>query len=111
MEKTSLTIFDTLCSFINNTLPAILLAMFGGVISVLNTKNKEFTWRWFLTGVLTAGFVGMIMDSFLCAYDISPHIRTAVISISGYSSNDLLQVLRDKLIERVKNYGDKPQGN
>lgn len=101
------TFFDTMCSFVNTSLPAILLAMFGGTVQILNNKRKEpFSWRWFLIGNLTAGFVGYIMLQISCELGISNGMTSVVVAISGYSANDILKALRDKLIKKVKTYGE-----
>jgi len=99
--REQLTILDTLCHFINDTFPAILLACFGGAVNMLNNKGSTFTWRWFFIGIFTAGFVGLVMDALLCGYGVSSHVRTAALAISGYSANDMLKVLREKLLKKV----------
>lgn len=102
------TFFDTMCSFVNTSLPAILLAMFGRTVQIFNNnKRKEpFSWRWFLIGNLTAGFVGYIMLQISCELGISNGMTSVVVAISGYSANDILKALRDKLIKKVKTYGE-----
>lgn len=101
------TFFDTMCSFVNTSLPAILLAMFGGTVKILNNKRKDpFSWRWFLIGNLTAGFVGYIMSQITCELSISSGMTNVVVAISGYSANDILKALRDKLVKKVETYGE-----
>lgn len=101
------TFFDTICYFVNTSLPAILLAMFGGTVQILNNKRKDsFSWRWFLIGNLTAGFVGYIMSQVTCELSISSGMTNVIVAISGYSANDILKALRNKLIKKVKTYGE-----
>lgn len=99
--------FDTMCAFVNTSLPAILLAMFGGTVQILNSKKKApFSWRWFLIGNLTAGFVGYIMLQISRELSISDGMTSVAVAISGYSANDILKALRDKLVKKVKTYGE-----
>ncbi len=105
--KEEITFFKTVCEFINESLPAILLAMFGGAVNMLNSKDKQFSWRWFFIGIITAGFVGYVMSTLMCGYGVNEHVSKVAIAISGYSANDILRVLKEKLIERITNHDKK----
>lgn len=105
--REDITLCETLTCFINQSLSAVILAMFGGMVHQLNYKNKEkFQWRWFFVGLLTAGFAGYIMSEVLRELNVSDGMRTVGIAISGYSANDVLKAFRDNLIGKVNKYGE-----
>lgn len=95
-----------LLRLLNEVSLAVLLAMFGGAVRVSEGLTEEgerkVTWRWIITGMITAGFVGLVMDRILASYPIPRNIQTAIVAVSGYSSNDVLAALRSRLIKKIE---------
>lgn len=99
------TFIDQLRDFLDDAMLPILIAAFGGFVGVLNKEtNKGMTGRWALTGLTTAGFVGLIVASFLAHTTLPQNVQTAIVAVAGYSSNDVLKVLRDRLLQAVADY-------
>jgi hypothetical protein len=105
MEE-DITFYETIRRFVNQALPEVILAMFGGAVHMLNCKERdEFTWGWFGIGILTAGFAGYIMSEVLSGLNVSDGMETVGIAMAGYSANDILKAFRDNLIGKVERYG------
>lgn len=41
---------------------AVLIAMFGGAVYAVNNKPERWCWRWFVVGIVTAAFAGIVMN-------------------------------------------------
>lgn len=95
-----------LLRLLNEVSLAVLLAMFGGAVRVseglTEDGERRVTWRWIITGMITAGFVGLVMDRILASYPIPRNIQTAIVAVSGYSSNDVLAALRSRLLKKIE---------
>lgn len=91
---------ETICI----SLPAVTVATLGGVVSYLSTRTKDnrFSWYWFVVGAFGAGFVGIITHCALEAYDINQGIKSAVIGISGYASNDVLLLVKKRFLDNLR---------
>jgi hypothetical protein len=104
--REDITLYETINRFVNQSLPAVILAMFGGAVQMLNCKERDkFSWRWFGIGILTAGFAGYIMSEVLSELNVSDGMRTVGIAMAGYSANDILKAFRNNLIGKVERYG------
>ncbi len=96
-----------LLDLLNEVSLAVLLAVFGGAVRVsegmVNREEgeKKITWGWIVAGIVTAGFVGLIMDRILASYPVPRNIHTAIVAVSGYSSNDVLAALRSRLLRKI----------
>jgi len=82
--------------------PVILLSVLGGVVSQLQRKKEEFSWWWLLVGIITAAFVGLIVHFLLQTTAFPDGLKSAVIAISGYASRDVLILLKEKFLNRLK---------
>ena len=78
-----------------------MVAVFGGIINSLNNKPDKWSWGWFLTGLLTAAFAGLIMDGILEYFNVTGKIYVAILSMAGFSSNDLLIAIRKRIIKEI----------
>lgn len=88
-------------------IPVILVSMFGGLINILNSKKAGFSFGLFFTGLLTAAFVGLIVDS-LCAHlGISGSGRFVATSLGGYCSRDLLTLMKSWFMDKAKKIADQ----
>ena len=83
------------------------LAAFGGMVGYLvdtvhGSKHKQFSWIGYGVFVLTAFFVGQILDSWLPS-DMPG--RGGVLMVAGTTAYPVLQVLRTRalaIVERAK---------
>ena len=91
---------ETICI----SLPAVTVAILGGALSYLSSRtgDRRFSWYWFIVGTAGAGFVGIIMHCALGAYDIRPGIKSAIIGISGYASNDVLLIVKKRFLDGLR---------
>lgn len=82
-------------------IPVLLVSMFGGLVNILNTKKSGFSVGLFFTGLITAGFVGLIIDSLCGNMGVSGSGRFIAISMGGYCSRDILALLKSWFLNRV----------
>lgn len=92
---------NTIIQYVSDSLLAVIVAVFGGVIHSLNNKPDKWSWGWFLTGLLTAAFAGLIMDGILEYFNVTGKIYIAILSMAGFSANDLLIAIRKRIIKEI----------
>lgn len=75
----------------------------GGAVAYLNETNKEnFSWRSLVLGMLTAGFVGWICAQVLQTTNLNPNLEVAIVSISGYSSRDAINLFKRRFLKAAE---------
>lgn len=92
---------NTIIQYVSDSLLAVIVAVFGGVIHSLNNKPDKWSWGWFLTGLLTAAFAGLIMDGILEYFHVTGKIYVAILSMAGFSANDILMAIRKRLVKEI----------
>ena len=88
---------DCVEQFLHLLMP-FLLALMGGVAHGLNRPKENFTWWGFLTGLIVAGFVGVVVYYLLQDLHVSENFKSATIAISGYSADKVLMMVKLKLV-------------
>ena len=83
----------------------ILIAMGGGAVRAINNKPACRGWRWFVAGIITAAFAGLVMNFILEGLGVSEKTRVAIVGMAGYAAHDLLEVLKQRLLTLVKGAG------
>lgn len=78
-----------------------LLSAFGGFIRILN-RQDPLTPFMFFAGITTAIFTGMLTHFILLEYGVSENLRAVAISLSGFTSRDLLQICASKFLEKAR---------
>lgn len=81
------------------------LAAFGGIVGYLvdvANKDKTFSWIAYLIFVLTAFFVGQVLDSWLPGELPG---RGGVLMVAGTTAYPVLQALRTQVIKIVEKFG------
>ena len=81
---------------------AVLIAISGGAVHAINNKPPRRRWRWFVVGIITAAFAGIIANLILEGIGASEKIRVALVGMAGYAAHDLLEVLKQRLLNLVK---------
>ncbi|MCP4021576.1 MAG: hypothetical protein GY729_07025 [Desulfobacteraceae bacterium] len=87
---------------VNNFWPILTvvgLPAIGGAVSYLNKSKKEFSLWSLCVGMLTAGFVGLVVHYLLQSMNMHMGVKSAIIGISGYASRDVLLLLKTRLIK------------
>lgn len=84
---------------------AILIAMCGGAVHAANDKPERWCWRRFVAGIITAAFAGIVMNFIVGGLGISEKTRVALVGMAGYAAHDLLEVLKQQLLNLAKGAG------
>ncbi len=78
----------------------ILFAALGGAVHYLYTI-KNFSFVRFVIGIVAASFTGFVVYLSLDHFGIADGLRAAIVGMSGYTSNDLLKLLENKLLNKI----------
>jgi len=85
--------------------PAVLLAMLGGVVRMIQNP-KSFSWCWLFGGLLMSAFVGILVFLLIAdAEAVSANCRAAICGVSGYSSAQILGLLEKRVLRAVAERG------
>ena len=90
---------NTISAFLSDSIVAIGIALFGGAVNAMNNKPAKWSWGWFVTGLFTAAFAGVIVSCALDSFDIAEKMKVAIVGMAGYAANDLLVALKKRLID------------
>lgn len=82
--------------------PPMLIASFGGFIAVLNSKTKNRSLPYFLSGISTSAFVGLVVHWIMRHLAVSQDLSSAIICISGFASSDVLDILKEKVLAKFR---------
>jgi len=92
---------STIIQLIIDSLPAAALSLFGGFVSLF-TGNNDFSWKYFIGGLLAAVFVGFLINILMLEWDINEQMRVVAVSIGGYCARDVLELISKKFISNMK---------
>ena len=81
------------------SLPAVILAILGGFVRIIQS-TEEFSIARLITGIISAGFVGILLYLFMYDLNLSPTFKAAIIGISGYAFGDILPLL-NKIVKQI----------
>lgn len=82
-------------------MPGIVLAMMGGLVRLLSSK-ENLSLVVLVTEFLMSAFSGIIVFLLIYDFNFSIYIKAALIGISGYCSRDILNLLRTKTLKNFK---------
>jgi len=91
----------TIWELLYQSVPAIVVALFGGIVSVINSKEK-ISVKYALGGVLTAVLVGLILDMSMIEFQVSEKVRVIVVALGGYCSRDAMVLLENVFLKNLK---------
>lgn len=83
--------------FLERVFPALLLALLGGIVRLLNRRSVT-TLRTVFGGLVTSVFVGMLSFHWLADSPLSESQRYVVTALASYGSRDVLQILEAYLL-------------
>ncbi|SMG29144.1 phage holin family protein [Dethiosulfovibrio salsuginis] len=92
--------FDSLHQYLAVLLPPTLMAMAGSLVRFIRLHRSEpFSWGEFLSGMIVAGFVGLVMACFCRGLRLSPWTSSAIIAMAGYSAGQILDYGQELLLK------------
>lgn len=111
LESASEKIFMEFFKALYGIFGLVLLALLGGVVSVLQQtvilKNREFTWPFALSEILISGFAGVIMF-FICeAAGVPQPAEAAAVGIAGNMGSKFVFATHRLLCDYLKCDNDK----
>ena len=71
----------------------ILAGLFGGIVRVISSKDKNKKFIHFFTGAVVGIFTGMIVFYLCKSYDINQDLTISLVALSGYIGAPLLDAL------------------
>jgi hypothetical protein len=85
----------------------VFLGIFGGFVRMLNDPDISF--RKFLAGVCTAGFVSVLVALGMADFDLPFSLKGFFIGISGYSGTAALDVLTKSFLKRLQKLAEEKE--
>lgn len=84
------------------TILALLAAVFGaGSLKYLRDEHKKLTFAAYATTIGTSLLVGTVTMLLLCHFEVSAYLQGALVIISAYSAEELLNVASPLLIRAI----------
>lgn len=80
----------------------VSFAILGGIVALINGDRRNFSPFYFVIGIVTSAFVGILAYSIVSEWDISNGYKAAAIGISGYCSHEVLKLGRTILFNYIK---------
>ncbi len=82
--------------------PAMAISLFGGLVAMFQKPHKKISVRFFVGGLLTAAFVGFLMDLIVRYFGGNDNIRVFSIAISGYCARGVLDRMEKRFLKVVE---------
>lgn len=92
---------EDLIGYLRDCLPAIIVSMFSGFVATI-TGDKKLTIRFFFGGLLASALVGFIVNAFLLKMGADQNVWAISLSISGYCSGAVLEIVKKRFLDKVK---------
>ncbi|MGE4520643.1 MAG: phage holin family protein [Desulfobacteraceae bacterium] len=92
--------FRSVLKIMLEMLPAILLALLGGIVRMVN-KKETITFCFVLGGLFSSAFVAIIVSLLLSGVEIPKCTQMAMVGMSGYSSSEILGILKSKILKKI----------
>lgn len=91
----------------DKNLAVVFLGVFGGFVRVLNDKDTSY--RKFIAGICTSGFVSILTAMALSDFDIPFSLKGFFIGIAGYSGTVTLDIFTKYFIKRLQKITDEKE--
>ena len=88
------------------SMPAMAISLFGGLVAMFQKPHKKLSVRFFIGGLLTAAFVGFLMDLIVRYFGGNDNIRVFSIAISGYCARGVLDRMEKRFLKVVEGEDD-----
>lgn len=96
---------EDLYEYLRSCFPAIIISVFSGFVATI-TGDKKLTIRFFFGGLLASALVGFITNAALLEMDVGQNVWVITLSISGYCSGAVLEIVKKRFLEKVKQEAD-----
>ena len=96
-----LKMLNSLLEKMANITPVVSLAMFGGLVKLLSTRDKAPSFFIFFVEIAIASFAGVVVHFILSDFEISDNLKSAMIAISGYTARDFLVLVSSFFLKKV----------
>lgn len=91
---------EQLLEYIKNCTPAIVLAAFGGFVSIVS-GDKSLTVRYIIGGIALSMLVGIILDAIIKESGASQNVWAITISLGGYCSRKVMEILEKRFLAKA----------
>ncbi len=99
--RTTTSMKATIWELLYQSVPAIAVALFGGIVSVINSKER-ISVKYALGGIFTAVLVGLILDMAMIEFQVSEKVRVIVVAMGGYCSRDVIVLFENLFLKNLK---------
>lgn len=95
------TLVDMFLDWLEVTLPAMMLAVFGATVRAIRDNAEHWLWKDYFAGIVLAMFVGYVVDCILGSTGISIRARGPAIAVSGFLSGEVLRAIKRIYEKRI----------
>lgn len=92
---------EQLIEYLKGCTPAIVLAAFGGFVSLISGE-KSLTVRYIIGGILLSMLTGIVLDAVIKELGASQNIWAITLSLGGYCSRKVMEIAERKFLAKVK---------
>ncbi len=85
----------------SQSMPAIPVALFGGLIALFYRTSQRLSVRLFVGGLLGAAFAGFLTDLLVRYLGGGDLLRVLSVSLSGFCARDVLDMFRRKFLKAL----------
>ena len=98
---------QTISDWMGRNAPVILLGIFGGLVRQINEKGT--TTKIFVCGIITSGFVALIVSLAIHDLTIALNLKAVIIGISGYSAVQVLGIFNNAILKWMQKYAESQE--
>lgn len=80
----------------------VVLAIFGNLVNLLNTKKPYFSFQLWLSGIATSILVGLIIAFSCINMGFNNYVTAISSSIGGYCARDFLLIIKKSFLSKVE---------
>jgi len=92
---------DSIVQLVFQSIPPVAIGLFGGFVALFH-RQKGFTVKLFVGGLLAAAFVSLLLNLMLLEAGANDTTRAVTVGLGGYCSRDVLDVLSRRFLSKFK---------
>lgn len=92
---------DQLIELVKGWTPAVVLAAFGGFVSLVSGE-KSLTVRYIIGGILLSMLTGIILDALIKETGANQNVWAITLSLGGYCSRKVMEMLESRFLRKAE---------
>lgn len=80
-----------------NLILVFIFSLFGGIVRLINSKERKRSFAFWIGSVITSVFVGFVVYNFIAEMAFSINYKIAIVSVASCNSSMLLEILQKRV--------------